>query len=79
VTAGRRRSSIVADVDETTADATCIARVWVERDDPVLRGRVESTLDNESTTARGRDDLVAAIRAELDRIEHALVQQLEGT
>ena len=66
-------------VDGLTADATCIARLWVERGDPVLRGRIESTLERASTTARGLDELVATIRSELDCIERELVRQLDGT
>lgn len=69
---------MLASVDHPkTADATCIARVWMERQDPVLRGRIQSTLDGPAVTARGVDEVVAALRAELDRIERALVRQLE--
>jgi hypothetical protein len=69
---------MLSGVDEPkTADATCIARVWMEHRDPVLRGRIRSTLDGPAVTARGVDDLTAALRDELDRIELALVRQLD--
>jgi hypothetical protein len=71
---------MLPDVDDRmTADATCIVRLWVERADPVLRGRIESTLDGTSVTARGLDELLATIRAELHGIERALVRQLDGS
>jgi hypothetical protein len=66
-------------VDEpSTADATCIARLWVERGDPVVRGRIESTLDRRSFTGRGVDELTALIRDELTRIENALAGPVDG-
>jgi hypothetical protein len=71
---------MLADVDDRmTADATCIVRLWVERDDPVLRGRIESTLDGTSLAARGVDELLATVEVELHRIERALVRQLDGS
>ena len=56
-----------------TADAACIVRLWLERGDPVLRGRIESTMDAGTAAARGIDDLTTAFAAELHRIEDALV------
>ncbi|HEY7073431.1 MAG TPA: hypothetical protein VH479_25115 [Acidimicrobiales bacterium] len=57
----------------STADAACIVRLWLERGDPVLRGRIESTLDGGTAAcARGIDDLASALAAELHRIETAL-------
>ena len=50
----------------------------MERGDPVLRGRVESTLDEATVTARGIDELTGAVRAQLDRIEQALARAASG-
>jgi hypothetical protein len=74
VTRGRRTPGKLGAVNEpSTADAACIVRLWLERGDPVLRGRIESTLDGgTAATARGIDDLTAAFTAELQRIETAL-------
>ncbi|HEV8164864.1 MAG TPA: hypothetical protein VGR74_10540 [Actinomycetota bacterium] len=59
--------------EPSTADAACIVRLWLERGDPVLRGRIESTLDGgTASTARGIDDLAIAFAAELHRIEKTL-------
>ena len=74
MTRGRRAHARLGGVNEpSTADAACIVRLWLERGDPVLRGRVESTLDGgPATGARGIDDLTIAFAAELHRIESAL-------
>lgn len=64
--------------EPSTADATCTVRLWVERGDPVVRGRVESTIDRRSSTGRGVDELSALVQAELARIESALVGPTDG-
>jgi hypothetical protein len=57
----------------STTDGACIVRLWLERGDPLLRGRIESTLDGgTAATARGIEDLTVAFAAELHRIEKAL-------
>jgi hypothetical protein len=74
VTTERRATRILEGVDEPrTADAACLVRLWMEGGDTVLRGRVESTIDDTSTTAQGIDGLTTAVAAELARIERALV------
>ncbi|MFC4065950.1 hypothetical protein [Actinoplanes subglobosus] len=55
-----------------TADAACIVRVWIEPGDPVLRGRISTVPGTVTIVARGVDDLVDAVRAELTRLESLL-------
>jgi hypothetical protein len=79
VTWERRAPRIIDGVDEPrTVDAVCVVRLWMERGDPVLRGRVESTLDEGTVTARGVDELTGAVRAQLDHIEQALARAASG-
>ncbi|GAA0460588.1 hypothetical protein Ade02nite_14900 [Paractinoplanes deccanensis] len=61
-----------------TADATCIVRVWLEPGDPVLRGRVESVPGGAAVAARGVEELVAAVREELARLERLLATRPGG-
>ncbi len=55
----------------STADAACVIRLWMERDDPVLRGRVEA-----GGAARGVDDLLVLVRRRLEDIERSLTREL---
>jgi hypothetical protein len=55
-----------------TADAACVVRVWIEPGDPVLRGRISTVPGAATIAARGVDDLVDAVRAELTRLEALL-------
>lgn len=44
-------------------------RVWLELDDPEVRGQVMDVGDGETEAARGRADLLALIDRRLRRIE----------
>ena len=58
--------------EPSTADASCVVRVWVEPGDRTLRGRVESMPAGASVVARGVDELTAAVRDQLERLEWLL-------
>ncbi|MGW0229315.1 hypothetical protein ACWDWO_13445 [Actinopolymorpha singaporensis] len=58
--------------EPSTADAACIVRVWVEPSDRALRGRVESVPGDAAVVARGVEELVAAVRDQLERLERLL-------
>lgn len=58
-----------------TADAACIVRVWMEPGDPVLRGRISCVPETVTVTARGVEELVDAVRAELARLERLLTDR----
>jgi hypothetical protein len=64
--------------DGSMAEPSChhlVVRVWMEPDDPQLRGRVlVDDLDCEAE--RGVDRLVDAVRCELDAIEGRLRQSV---
>lgn len=77
MTPGRRTGVKVPGVEEpNTADAACVVRLWVERGDPVLRGRVESTPYGSPATARGVDELASMLRGRLQLIEAILSREV---
>ena len=77
MTARRRRGVHTTGVREPrTVDAACIVRVWVEPSDRVLRGRVESVPGDAAVVARGLEELVAAVRDQLERLERLLARQV---
>ena len=61
--------------EPSTADASCVVRVWVEPGDGVLRGRVESAPGHAVVVARGVEELVTAVRDQLRQLEVALGRQ----
>ncbi len=63
--------------EPSTADASCVVRVWVEPGDRALRGRVESVPPSGSVVGRGVDELTAAVRDQLERLERLLGRQVE--
>lgn len=63
--------------EPNTADASCVVRVWVEPGDHALRGRVESVPAGASVVARGVDELTAAVREQLERLERLLGRPLD--
>jgi hypothetical protein len=58
---------------ESAGDAQLLLRVWIERHDALLRGRLVTPTLPDRSTARGIDDLCELVRRGLQRLQDELL------